>query len=221
MIGKLPILISACPTFPARVRQLHQLRGTKRLFVELDGAGRILDGQVQRRGMVTVGDRFACHVHVSAVVMLSCRLTLRLSRCRKRERGTSGRWRQSAAGGCSAGLRLRTPPQAPVHSHAVSHTPAPRLASGPLQPDSHSRPAEILRGSRSRVTGRGGGKNTPCAPALLAMLGRCASCLHLHNAPTRLVTCDLPVRDELLKRFQDKQRWAYPKHTGAIGLLRT
>src|SRR6266446_6989197 len=30
------------------------------------------------------------------------RLTLRLSRCRKRERGTSGRWRQSAAGGCSA-----------------------------------------------------------------------------------------------------------------------
>src|SRR4029453_17279401 len=29
-------------------------------------------------------------------------LTLRLSRCRKRERGTSGRWRQSAAGGCSA-----------------------------------------------------------------------------------------------------------------------
>jgi len=25
--------------------------------------------------------------------------TLRLSRCRKRERGTSGRWRQSAAGG--------------------------------------------------------------------------------------------------------------------------
>ena len=53
------------------------------------------------------------------------------------------------------------------------------------------------------------------------MLGRCASCLHLHNATTRLVTCDLPVRDALLQRFQDKQRWAYPKHTGAIGLLRT
>ncbi len=28
--------------------------------------------------------------------------TLRLSCCRKREQGTSGRWRQSAAGGCSA-----------------------------------------------------------------------------------------------------------------------
>src|SRR5436853_3462558 len=55
----------------------------------------------------------------------------------------------------SAGLRLRAPPQAPVHWHAASGTPAPRLASGPLQPDSHSRPAEILLASLSRVIGRG------------------------------------------------------------------
>jgi len=35
--------------------------------------------------------------------------TLRLSRCRKRERGTSGRWRQSAAALCSACTSLGQP----------------------------------------------------------------------------------------------------------------
>jgi hypothetical protein len=41
--------------------------------------------------------------------------TLRLSRCRKRKRGTSGRWRQSAAGGCSAGVL----PHRAVHTVVV------------------------------------------------------------------------------------------------------
>src|SRR6516162_5161387 len=106
--------------------------------------------------------------------------TLRLSRARKPQR--SGGWRASAAGGCSAGLRLRISPQAPVHSHAALGTPAPRLAFGSLQPDSHWRPVEILLVSRSRVTGRVDVENTQCAPALFVVLGRCESCSHLHNA---------------------------------------
>src|SRR5438105_3427757 len=103
-------------------------------------------------------------------------LTPGLRRAWKRERGTSGRWKASPAGRGSAGLRFRTPPQAPVRSHAVSDTPAPRLASGPLQPDNHSRPAEILLASLSPVIGRVDVENTQCAPALLVVLGRCESC---------------------------------------------
>jgi hypothetical protein len=44
-------------------------------------------------------------------------ISLRLSRCWKRQRGTSGRWKQSAAGGCAASLWLvgyrlrRVPPR--------------------------------------------------------------------------------------------------------------
>src|SRR5262245_15384439 len=65
------------------------------------------------------------------------RRTLGVRHGGQRERGTSGRWQLSPARRSSAGLRLRGPPQAPVHWHAASGTPALRLASGPLQPDSH------------------------------------------------------------------------------------
>src|SRR2546426_2675280 len=129
-------------------------------------------------------------------------------------------WRRSASVRGSAGLRLRTPPQALVHLHAASDRPAPRLASGPLQPDSHSQPVEIRLASLSRVTGRGGVENTQCAPASLVILGRCESCPYLHNAAARLVARDLPVGDKLLQRFQDQQRRAYPEHTGAKRLRR-
>src|SRR5439155_18723514 len=57
-------------------------------------------------------------------------LTLRLSRARKRERRRSGRWRASAAGGCSAGdappLDARPHCLLPdVHSATLSSAPAP------------------------------------------------------------------------------------------------
>src|SRR6266851_6651132 len=139
---------------------------------------------------------------VFRLLLSAVRLTLGVRRGGQRERRRSGRWQPSPARPCSAGLRLRVPPQAPVHWHAASGTPAPHLASGPLPPDSHSRPAEILLASLSRVIGRGDVENTQCAPALLGVLGRCESCSHLHNATARLVACNLPVRDELLKRFQ-------------------
>src|SRR5262249_38140554 len=146
--------------------------------------------------------------------------TLGVRRGEQRERGTSGRWQLSPARRGSAGLRLRGPPQAPVHLHAASGTPALRLASGPPQADSHWRPAEILLASRSRVIGRGGVENRQCAPALLGVLGRYESWPHLHNATARLVARDLPVRDELLKCFEDEHRRAYPEHTGTKGFCR-
>src|SRR5437899_8198823 len=62
-----------------------------------------------------------------------CCPTLRLSRARKRERGTSGRWRASAAGGCSAqdvtrdaGLphpSARSSPSAGAHSAVLCQVP--------------------------------------------------------------------------------------------------
>ena len=52
--------------------------------------------------------------------------TLRLSRCRKRERGTSGRWRQSAAGGGSAGVLPHCTVHTVVVLRAGRHDPVSR-----------------------------------------------------------------------------------------------
>jgi len=99
-------------------------------------------------------------------------------------------------------------------------TPAPRLASEPLQPDSRLPPAEILLASLPHVTGRGGVENRQYAPASLAVLGRYESCTHLYNTPARLVARNLPVGDTCLKRFEHQQCWAYPEHTRAKRLRR-
>src|SRR5262245_2677280 len=56
------------------------------------------------------GQQISCRPKKSCAQLLTLEViaTLRLSRARKRERGTSGRWRASAAGGCWAAPLLES-----------------------------------------------------------------------------------------------------------------